>query len=588
MYSRYFAFKERPFKLVPNPEYYYLSRTHEEAMAHLTYALDQGDGFVEITGEVGTGKTTLCRVFLDNLDDATEVAYIFNPKLGPKQLLKAINDEFGIRARSDDTKELIDALNAYLMRMKSAGRRVLILIDEAHNLERNVMEQLRLLSNLETSRSKLLQIILVGQPELSDKLDTYDLRQLSQRISLRCHLMPLSATEVREYIDHRLHVASLRSTAVRFTHWACRAVYRYSSGIPRLINIVCDRALLTAFARGRKTVGLSEVRSAVRELSSRGKHSADLLSTLKKPAAVLTVTGLVVLGLIFYRNAPLSPVDLMRQLIQSGRTGFEQTSTEASVNRIAAGSAAVTAPVASEQALGEFLQEMDVRSARNLALAAVFDDWGVDAQIPPELDAVSDDLAYFQEACARNGFSLLEVRCRQGLMEKLGLPAVVTVRLPDDSQPGFLSVQRLEDDRVTVRRASHIRTLTISNGLLQSWCAGAVYIPWKDYIAEPEVIPRDIPHRSVVMLKNHLRQIGFSGLDNSAFFDESTERAVKTVQRKYGLRPDGIVGPLTKIALYNENPQLTIPRIFAPEHREVIFGEHHEDDAAGGGREAPL
>jgi len=272
MYSRYFEFKERPFKLVPNPEYYYLSRSHEEALAHLTYALDQGDGFVEITGEVGTGKTTLCRVFLDGLDDTTEVAYIFNPKLGPRQLLKAINDEFGIRCRSEDTKDLLDALNAYLMRMKVAGRRVLILIDEAHNLERIVLEQLRLLSNLETSRSKLLQIILVGQPELSDTLDSHDLRQLSQRISLRCHLTPLSAAEVREYVDHRLHVASVRSTAVRFTPAAYRAIYRYSSGIPRLINIGCDRSLLTAYARGKKKIGLQEVRTAIRELSSRGQR----------------------------------------------------------------------------------------------------------------------------------------------------------------------------------------------------------------------------------------------------------------------------------------------------------------------------
>lgn len=587
MYSRYFELRERPFKLVPNPEYYYLSRSHEEAMAHLSYALDQGDGFVEITGEVGTGKTTLCRVFLDNLDDATEVAYIFNPKLGPKQLLKAINDEFGIRVRTDDTKDLIDALNHYLMRMKAVGRRVLILVDEAHNLERNVMEQLRLLSNLETSRSKLLQIILVGQPELSEKLDSHDLRQLSQRISLRCHLTPLCAAEVREYIDHRLHVASRGPAAVRFTQRACRGVYRYSSGIPRLINIVCDRALLTAFARGRKKVGLAEVRAAVGELSSRGQRRLLAAATLKKPAAALTAAALMILAAVFYPQAPLSPLDLMQQLIQSGRSRFEGASTEASLNRITPGPAEPGPPVASAKELREFLAEMDVRSARNLSLASVLSAWGADGQIDPELDLLTDDSEYFQAVCARKGLALLQLRCDQGLLDKLGLPAVMAVRLPDGDRPGFLSVQRTANDRVTVSRASHHHTITISTDLLQSWCAGAVYIPWKDYIAGPQVIPRELPHESIAVLKHHLRQSGYPGLDGSEIYDRATERAVKSVQRKYGLRPDGIVGPLTKIALYNENPQLTIPRRRAVPVPEAAPGKPDNSETAGDS-EAPL
>jgi len=563
MYSRYFEFKERPFKLVPNPEYYYLSRSHEEALAHLTYALDQGDGFVEITGEVGTGKTTLCRVFLDSLDDTTEVAYIFNPKLGPRQLLKAINDEFGIRSRSDDTKDLIDALNAYLIRMKVAGRRVLILIDEAHNLERTVMEQLRLLSNLETSRSKLLQIILVGQPELSDKLDSHELRQLSQRISLRCHLTPLSAAEVREYIDHRLHVASVRPAAVRFTPWAYRSVYRYSGGIPRLINIVCDRSLLTAYSRGRKKIGRSEVRAAVRELSSRGQRHAPSKLQLKKPAAALTAVCLAILALIFYREAPLSPVDLVRPLIQSGRAGYENTATEAAVNRINRGVVGPAEALDSDRALGEFLKEMDVRSARNLALATVFESWGVDGQIDSQLDALTDDLEYFQRACARKGFSLLQLQCRWAMLEKLGLPAVAAVRLPDVPQTGFLTVETLDRDLATLSRARYSKAITISTDTLQSWCAGAVYVPWKDYIGEPEVIPQEGRHESIARLKRHLRECGFAALDERPEFDEATAEAVKMIQRKYGLRPDGIVGPLTKIVLYNENPQLTIPRLGA-------------------------
>ncbi|MBW2011384.1 MAG: AAA family ATPase, partial [Deltaproteobacteria bacterium] len=191
MYKNFFGFKERPFNLVPDPAYLFLSKSHEEALAHLTYAVVQGDGFVEITGEVGTGKTTLCRAFLESLDDDTKTAYIFNPKLDSIQLLKAINDELGINSDADNTKELIDSLNLFLIEKKTQGKNVILLIDEAQNLTREVLEQLRLLSNLETTKQKLLQVILVGQPELREKLDSHELRQLGQRISLSCQLIPL-------------------------------------------------------------------------------------------------------------------------------------------------------------------------------------------------------------------------------------------------------------------------------------------------------------------------------------------------------------------------------------------------------------
>ena len=198
MYNNFFGFKEKPFKLVPNPAYFFLSKCHEEALAHLNYAISQGDGFVQITGEVGTGKTTLCRAFLESLDSNTKPAYIFNPKLGPKQLLMTINDEFGIETKSDTTKELIDNLNAFLMRNKASGNRVILLIDEAQNLSKNVLEQLRLLSNLETNKDKLLQIILVGQPELAEMLESRELRQIGQRITLSYYLTPLSFSETKE------------------------------------------------------------------------------------------------------------------------------------------------------------------------------------------------------------------------------------------------------------------------------------------------------------------------------------------------------------------------------------------------------
>ena len=266
MYKKFFGFKENPFKLVPNPEYLFLSKSHEEALGHLTYAISHGDGFVEITGEVGTGKTTLCRVFLESLDASIEAAYIFNPKLDALQLLKAINDDFGIDSKPDNTKDLIDILNGFLIEKKAAGKKVIVLIDEAQNLSLEVLEQLRLLSNLETTQEKLLQIILVGQPELGDMLSSHQLRQLGQRITISCHLDPLTFQEAKDYIRHRISLASHRA-GPPFDKGSYRAIHEYSKGIPRLINIACNRVLLNAFSRNSVKITSSITKEAIKELT---------------------------------------------------------------------------------------------------------------------------------------------------------------------------------------------------------------------------------------------------------------------------------------------------------------------------------
>jgi general secretion pathway protein A len=270
MYENFFGLKERPFKLVPNPAYLYLSKSHEEVLAHLTYAVIQGDGFMEITGEVGTGKTTLCRAFLENLDSDTKAAFIFNPNLNSLQLLKTINDEFGINSDADNTKDLIDTLNSFLIMQKTQGKNTILLIDEAQNLTKEVLEQLRLLSNLETARHKLLHIILVGQPELKKTLNSFELRQLGQRISLSCRIIPLNNKEVIEYIEHRINIAS-QKPGVKFSRAAYRSIYKYSRGVPRLINIVCDRALLTAFGLDQQTIKGKTIKTSIRELTARGE-----------------------------------------------------------------------------------------------------------------------------------------------------------------------------------------------------------------------------------------------------------------------------------------------------------------------------
>lgn len=247
MYEPFYGFMEKPFKLTPDPAFLFLSAGHEDAWAHLKYAISQNEGFMVITGEVGTGKTTLCRSFIAQLDDTTHVAYIFNPKLDARQLLQAVNDELGLTSQKSDTiKILMDRLNRFLLSRKTANENVLVLIDEAQNLSVDVLEQLRLLSNLETAKEKLLLIVLVGQPELNTTLESHELRQLAQRISLYCFLSPLGLHETNAYIASRCSVAAQKSI-MPFTGTAVRMIHQFSGGIPRLINIACDRALLVGF-----------------------------------------------------------------------------------------------------------------------------------------------------------------------------------------------------------------------------------------------------------------------------------------------------------------------------------------------------
>jgi len=313
MYEYFFGFKEKPFKLVPNPEYLFLSKSHEEALAHLSYALSQGDGFVEITGEVGTGKTTLCRAFLENLDDDATAAYIFNPNLGPRQLIKTINDELGIKCKTDNTKDLIDNLNNFLILQKTRRKKVLLLIDEAQNLSKNVLEQLRLLSNLETSKEKLLQIILVGQPELSDLLDSHELRQLGQRITLRYHLSPLTPEESVDYIQYRIDIASQKS-GLKFDRAAYRAIYKYSRGIPRVINIACDRVLLTAFGLNRHKITGKIARDSIKELKSRGVARKSVRPGWKPITALCGVAVVILAAAIFLQPLGLGIQSWLNQL----------------------------------------------------------------------------------------------------------------------------------------------------------------------------------------------------------------------------------------------------------------------------------
>ncbi|MEA3364280.1 MAG: AAA family ATPase [Candidatus Hydrogenedentes bacterium] len=323
MYETFYGLREKPFNLTPDPRFLYLSEMHKEAFAHLIFGIRNRVGFIMVTGEIGTGKTTICRSLLGQLDQDVELAFIFNPCLSPEELLRKINEDFGIRSRAISVKGLIDELNTYLLDRHSKSKNSVLMIDEAQNLTTPVLEQIRLLSNLETERQKLLQIVLIGQPELAEHLELPELRQLNQRITARYHLKPLGEKETMQYIAYRLRIAG-GMRKVHFTRNAIKSIFRYSKGTPRVINAICDRALLIGYAKETRDISRGIIKQAAREIRGervRAKKKWGFLSRyaptprLVAAAALIVLVGLFIMYpladrldvLVAFLNRPPSP-----------------------------------------------------------------------------------------------------------------------------------------------------------------------------------------------------------------------------------------------------------------------------------------
>ncbi len=576
MYNNFFGFTERPFQLVPNPQYLYLSRSHEEAIAHLRYAISHGDGFVEITGEVGTGKTTLCRAFLEDLDQQAEVAYIFNPRLTSIELLRTINDEFGIPSEGEHIKDLIDTLNTFLMKLKREKKQAILLIDEAQNLDQDVLEQLRLLSNLETNTSKLLQIILVGQPELHKLLDAYSLRQLRQRITLSWYLTPLSPKETRGYIRHRVNIASKKSDDV-FTQGAYNIIYKFSNGIPRLINIACDRMLLTAYGLNQKRVTSAIARAAVKELKHRGEtrffNFKDKRILVGAPALLVLLAA----AFFFFRGLPTTsttplgsnaspasaPVSALRTT-QTPNTSKTVTPPPArAIQTIKTIKEAEPQQVKTDD-FGHFLGKLTSRASRLNALQTAFSQWEAEPRLDQYLDNIDNDTRFFQVAAAQNNFQLLAVLNEWDLVRRLNLPVIVAFYPPGGLSPRFLTVIKITASQIIFQDGPRGETISAAPETIRPYWSGKVFILWKNFLNCVGDIPKGAPEESVITLKMLLRDIGFKHLTMDAHYDDATREAVEEIQTRNGLEKDGIVGSRTKIVIYNEKKNLKIPHILTP------------------------
>jgi general secretion pathway protein A len=577
MYNRFWGFSEKPFKLVPNPDFLFLSATHEEALAHLKFTLDQGEGFLMITGEVGTGKSTLCRAFFQELDASVACAYIFNPKLDALQLLESINTEFGIPADDHPPHELVEILNAFLIDQRASGKKAIIIIDEAQNLPAESLEQLRLLSNLETTREKLLQIVLVGQPELAETIESFELRQLGQRITLACHLRPLSYDETIQYIQHRVGVVS-RKPQKPFEKGALKAIYRFSGGVPRLINTACDRMLLAAYLKNRSTISATLAAKIIDELTRRGRPKSPAFSWLKVGIYAGTVVLATMAVLIFFygRTPKISPERQIAKPLASKAPATSPTrptltsaipaSTENTDYSKKEENAELTVKKAPEDTskvvipLDELVRSIRHSDNRRLAIEAVLHQWGLQPQGDMPLDGV-DDWSYFQIIAAHQGLSIQTIRNNIGNLAILNLPAIIQLKSPVDNGTVYLSVISMQNSRYLlttggIDSSAHIDTAT----LVDLW-GGVAIVPWKNYMGYPGIIPGAAPSSSVVILKQLLWELGYSHLTIDDRYDVMTRLAIRELQAKHGLVVDGIVGNMTKIILFNEKRTLPIPHL---------------------------
>jgi general secretion pathway protein A len=527
MYLSYFGLAEAPFSIAPAPRYLYMSQRHQDALAHLLYGVNGEGGFVLLTGEVGTGKTTVSRCLLEQIPESCDVAYIFNPKLTVEELLSTICVEFGIACPPGNSsiKVFVDCINAYLLDAHAKGRHSVLIIDEAQNLSAEVLEQMRLLTNLETNERKLLQIILIGQPELAAMLERQELRQLAQRIVARYHLGNLSKTEVAAYVQHRLGVAGTQRQL--FPLAIMGRLYRLSGGIPRIINVLCDRALLGTYAQGKERVDRATLEQAAREVFHRPSTQRRSMRRLLAASLIMLVGG--VLTVLAFREQAETKVASGPQTV--AQPALPTQTTEA---------AGQPDDVKADAALPDVLVwPVDAPSSRSkdLAYAALFREWGADYQgADPCLQAET-----------------LGLRCRAGRggldeLRKSNRPAVLSMR-DRQGHEFFATLTALTPETATF--AIGTTTATVALSALASQWSGYYSLLWRVPPVTQSVIRPGDRGPAVEWLSRQLAQVQGRAVETRGdwVFDETLVRQVKQFQLAQGLIPDGSAGPVTLVRL---------------------------------------
>jgi len=523
VYLTYFGLSEAPFSTTPDQRFLYLSERHREGVAHLLYGIAERGGFLQLTGEVGTGKTTLCRYLLDHLPPHVDVALILNPMLTRAELLATICDELRIAYRpgTQSLKVFIDALHAYLLDAHARGRRTIVIVDEAQNLSVEVLEQLRLLTNLETAKAKLLQIILVGQPELIELLRRTDLRQVAQRVAARYHLKPLLEIETRAYVAHRLAMAG--SPTVLFDDAAIRAVYRASAGVPRVVNVLCDRALLGAYAKRTERVTAALVRRAAREIA--GEASKAHWPGRRRAVAIAAAAALVI--------AAGSAVVASGRLDRWAITVAPAPPPAASVPMVPV--AAPPPPEPAARTLSELLQNPSFVTDPDAAFAAVAARWGKTYE-RQKLEAPCD-------ALRRIGLECLARRGTWKLVRRFDLPAVLEVNLPGTHH--FLAVTAADDRRATLEAAGRTESVTIEE-IGRVWDGGFTVV-WRPPRPGIAAVGPAASGGDIVWLRQRLASLEGDSTASSrgSGFDQDLAERIAAFQRAHALDVDGIAGAET-------------------------------------------
>jgi general secretion pathway protein A len=573
MYLSFFGLQEKPFAITPDPRYLYLSERHAEALAHLLYGVNEAGGFIQLTGEVGTGKTTVVRTLLSRVPHHADVAVILNPRVTPVEFLLTICEELGIEiadADRDSVKQMVDSLNRRLLAAHAEGRRVIVIVDEAQNLSAEVLEQVRLLTNLETPTQKLLQIILIGQPELRELLDRTELRQLAQRITGRYHLEPLSREETQGYIRHRLRVAGAADEI--FTASALSEVHRVSAGIPRVINVTCDRALLGAYTQETRSVTAALVRRAAGEVYGR-RYVPSWLTWLAGGLGLAGLCGIALFvwsagprqsaapGVAGNRSAapptparestalaafPSSDVSSAVPAAATAATGMP-SGARAAAPTAAAGTpatapaavpAASPAPAPTTVSINALLAANSAYTGDAAAFRRLLALWGT---------AMKDDKDPCGQAL-KAGLSCLEQRGSWAEVRALNRPAILTLT-DDRGQRHRVVLSALDDRFATLNLGEHDQRVPLEE-LSQDWF-GEFTLVWKPKTARARVLSPGMKGDEVRWLRRSLNALQGAAADpeHADVYDEELAIAVQNFQREHRLNVDGIAGLQTQVVL---------------------------------------